>query len=92
LPLFALFSLIQLLVMLVITLVWQISVHAMTITGAVVTTGALFGLQTALLLSPLIALVGVARIKLRRHTLSEVIAGGVLGALLTLGMFLAISV
>jgi hypothetical protein len=83
LPLFALFSLIQLVVMLLITLTWQISLHSMTITGAVVVAGALYGPGTALLLSPLIPVVGAARIKLRRHTLAQVIAGGILGALLT---------
>jgi len=62
---------------------WQISLHSMTITGAVVVAGALYGPGTALLLSPLIPVVGAARIKLRRHTLAQVIAGGILGALLT---------
>lgn len=83
LPLFTLFSLIQLAVMLLITLTWQISMHSMSITGAVVVAGALYGPGTALLLSPLIPVVGAARIKLRRHTLAQVIAGGILGALLT---------
>jgi hypothetical protein len=87
LPLFTLFSLIQLSVMLLITLTWQISMHSMSITGAVVVAGALYGPGTALLLSPLIPVVGAARIKLHRHTLAQVIAGGVLGALLTAVMF-----
>ena len=88
LPLFTLFSLIQIAVMLVITLIWKISMHSMSISGAVVLAGALYGPGTALLLSPLIGLVGVARIKLRRHTLAEVIVGGLLGAALTAAMFL----
>lgn len=83
LPLFTLFSMIQLGVMLLITLTWQISLHSMSITGAVVVAGALYGPGTALLLSPLIPVVGAARIKLRRHTLAQVVAGGILGALLT---------
>ncbi|HLU11198.1 MAG TPA: hypothetical protein VK003_16110 [Oceanobacillus sp.] len=83
LPLFTLFSMIQLVVVLLITMTWQISLHSMTITGAVVVAGALYGPGTALLLSPLIPVVGAARIKLRRHTLAQVIAGGILGALLT---------
>jgi hypothetical protein len=88
LPMFTLFSLIQLALMLLITLTWQISMHSMSITGAVVVAGALYGPGTALLLSPLIPVVGAARIKLRRHTLPQVIAGGILGALLTAVMVL----
>lgn len=91
LPLFALFSLIQIGIMLVVTLVWQISVHSMSITGAVVTAGVLYGLVPALILSPLIPMVGAARIKLRRHTLAQVIAGGVVGGMLTLAMFMTLS-
>ena len=83
LPMFTLFSMIQIAVVLLITLTWQISMHSLSITGAVVVAGALYGPGTALLLSPLIPVVGAARIKLRRHTLAQVIAGGILGALLT---------
>ncbi len=90
LPLFALFSLIQIAVMLAVTLKWQISMHSMSITCAVVTTGALYGLGPALLVSPLIPVVGAARIKLQRHTLSQVVAGGLVGAILTGAMFLSL--
>jgi hypothetical protein len=86
LPIFALVSLALLLSMLLITMVWQISMHSMSITCAVVATGALYGLIPALLLSPLIPVVGAARIKLRRHTLAEVIAGGILGGVMTLAL------
>lgn len=82
-PLFALFSLIQLALMLIITFFWQISMHAMGITGAVVATGALFGPVPGLLIAPLIPLVGAARVTLRRHTVKQVIAGGLLGGTLT---------
>jgi membrane-associated phospholipid phosphatase len=88
LPLFTLFSLIQIAVMLLITLIWKISMHSMSISGAVVLAGALYGPGTALLLAPLIGVVGAARIKLQRHTPAEVIAGGLLGAVLTAVMFL----
>ena len=60
-PMFALFSLIQLGMMTLITLVWQISIHAMSITGAVVAAGAMFGVGPALVLFPLVPLVGAAR-------------------------------
>jgi hypothetical protein len=80
LPLFAVVSFVLLGTMLLVTTVWQISMHAMSITVAVVATGALYGLGPALLVSPLIPVVGIARLKLHRHTLAEVIAGGLLGA------------
>lgn len=83
-PLFALFSLVQIAVMLLITLWWQISMHSMSITGAVVVTGVLYGLVPALILSPLIPVVGAARIRLHRHTLAQVVAGIAVGASITL--------
>lgn len=77
---FALVSFVLLGTMLVVTLSWQISMHSMSITCAVVATGALYGIGPALLISPLIPVVGVARLKLRRHTVAEVIAGSLVGA------------
>jgi hypothetical protein len=87
-PLFALFTLIQMAILALITLTWQISVHAMTISSAVVATGALYGLAPAAALLPLIPLVGAARYKLRRHTLSQIVAGAALGSCVSLGLFL----
>lgn len=86
-PLFALFSLVQIAVMAVITLVWQISVHAMSITGAMVAAFALFGPLWAALLLPLVVLVGAARLELKRHTLSQVVAGSVLGLMIPIVLF-----
>ncbi|MCK6578731.1 MAG: hypothetical protein L6Q98_11555 [Anaerolineae bacterium] len=83
-PEFALISLIEIAVMLTITLVWQISLHAMSITTAVVVAGAFYGSSTALILVPLIPIVGVSRVMLQRHTVPQVIAGGVIGAGMTL--------
>ncbi len=90
-PYFALVSLILLGSMLLVTLVWQISMHTMSITCAVIATGALYGVGAALLISPLIPVVGAARLKLRRHTLAEVVAGVVLGGTLTLLLLVAIT-
>lgn len=87
-PQFSLISLLLVVSMLLITLVWQISMHTMSIACAVVTAGALYGLGPAVLLSPLIPVVGVARIKLERHTLSQVIAGCMLGSCLTLALLI----
>ncbi len=88
LPVFAIVSFVLLGTMLLVTLVWQISMHAMSITCAVVAAGALYGVGTALLLSPLIPVVGVARIRLHRHTPAEVVAGGLLGGGVTVLLLL----
>jgi membrane-associated phospholipid phosphatase len=90
LPTFTLFSLIQIAVMLGITLVWQISMHAMSIACAVVAMGVLYGVVPGLLLSPLIPVVGAARLKLHRHTPSQVVAGALLGAGMTAAFALMI--
>ncbi len=84
---FALFSLLQLAVLAIITLVWQISIHAMSITGAVVAIGAIFGVPQALVVIPLVPLVGAARIKLHRHTPAQVVAGTILGGILPAVLF-----
>jgi membrane-associated phospholipid phosphatase len=86
-PQFALFSLVQITVMALITMVWQISMHAMSITCAVVAIGLLFGLAPALVATPLIPLVGAARLKLHRHTPAQVVAGTLVGALIPVLLF-----
>jgi membrane-associated phospholipid phosphatase len=82
-PMMAAIMLTQLVVMTIITLVWQISMHAMSMTGAVVAIGVFFGLIPALIVMPLVPLVGAARLQLRRHTLAQVIAGTLLGGVVT---------
>lgn len=86
-PLFALCSLVQLAVMAGITLVWQISMHAMSISGAVVAAGAFFGAVPALAVLPLVLLVGAARLRLKRHTVSQVLAGAAVGVIVPLALF-----
>lgn len=86
LPLVAVVTLVQLAVMALITLVWQISMHTMSITVAVVATGYVFGPASALVVSPLVPLVGAARLKLNRHTPAQVIAGTIIGAVIPLLM------
>jgi hypothetical protein len=86
LPLVTLVTLGQLAAMLLITLVWQISMHAMSITCAVLTTGLFFGVLPAVLVAPLIPLVGAARLKLQRHTLAQVVGGAFVGLSLVIVM------
>jgi hypothetical protein len=73
------FLLFETLIGLCVTMYWQISVHSGIITGAVVIAGLLFGVQTALLLSPLVLLVAAARLHLKRHTPWQVAAGIAVG-------------
>jgi len=86
-PAFALFSMVQLAIMLAITFVWQISIHAISISGATVALAILFGAIPALLTAPLVLLVGAARIKLERHTPAQVIVGTCVGFAVPLLMF-----
>jgi membrane-associated phospholipid phosphatase len=80
-------TLVEIVVLLLVTLVWQISVHAMTITTAVVVVGLVFGVVQAIVLVPLIPIVSAARVLLRRHTPAQVIAGGAVGAAITYGLY-----
>ncbi|MBI1281727.1 MAG: hypothetical protein GC179_26615 [Anaerolineaceae bacterium] len=84
LPLIAAITLVELAVMLVITFAWQISMHAMSISVALVATGIVFGAAPALFVSPLLPIVGAARLRLQRHTLAQVIAGAIVGAIIPL--------
>jgi len=84
---FTLFSLAQIVVMAIITLVWQISMHAMSISGAVVAALAFFGPLWALLLLPLVVLVSLARLKLQKHTPAQVVAGLIVGVIVPVVLF-----
>lgn len=78
---FVLSSLLQIALMAAITTMWQISVHGFSTAGAVVTAGTMFGVVVALVMLPLIPIVGIARLKLKRHTRAQVIAGVAVGAI-----------
>jgi len=71
----------------VINIWWQISAHSAAIVSAVTICGVVFGLPVALGASPLVIVVPWARLYLKRHTVRQVIAGGVLGAGLALLVF-----
>lgn len=88
-PLLALMSLIQITVIALITLGWQISMHMMSIAGAVVAMGIIFNIGVGLMMIPLVPLVAAARLSLKRHTPAQVIAGTIIGALLPV-MFLGL--
>lgn len=77
----ALFGLFQIAITALITLVWQVSMHTMSVTGATIAVELVFGLETALLTVPLILLVSAARLKLKRHTPAQIIGGVLVGGL-----------
>lgn len=77
---YALSTLMQISLLAMITLVWQISIHTMSISGVVVTVAAWFSVAIALVLIPLVLLVAGARLRLKRHTPAQVVAGIVVGS------------
>lgn len=84
----AIMSLLQVTIISVITLYWQISMHAMAITGATMAIAIVFNTPLALLTIPLVMLVGAARLRLDRHTPAQIFAGAMVGALTPVGLFL----
>ncbi len=68
-----------LIVSLLITLVWKISVHTGTVAGTVVILALVFG-PVLLILEGLALAVGWARVRLGDHTVAQVIGGGCIGA------------
>jgi membrane-associated phospholipid phosphatase len=60
---------------------WLISFHATAIAAAWAIVGLVFGWQASLLVLPLVALVIIVRLYLKRHTVTQIIAGLALGVL-----------
>ncbi len=81
LPVLAIFTLVQIAIMTAITFVWQISMHTMTIGGAAMAIAVIFGTSVGMLFVPIAVLVSAARLKLKRHTPAQIIAGVLVGAL-----------
>ena len=75
----AIFSIIELAALSIITNFWMISIHTTSISAATMIVGLVFGLLPALLLLPLVIIVSWVRLYLRRHTWAQVIAGLTLG-------------
>jgi len=76
-----------LIVSLLVTLLWKISVHVAVVAGAVVILVLVFG-PLLLILGPLVALVGWARVEVADHTPAQVIAGSALGAIVAAVVFM----
>lgn len=69
-----------------VTLCWKISVHVAVVAGAVTILVLVFG-QAMLLLTPVVALVGWARVAVRDHTPAQTVAGALLGAVVAASVF-----
>ncbi|CAM3956163.1 hypothetical protein KIPE111705_33290 [Kibdelosporangium persicum] len=67
-----------LIVCVIITKWWKVSLHATVAGGAVATVVLIYGWVMALL-APLVALVAWARVKVRDHTAAQVVVGALLG-------------
>jgi membrane-associated phospholipid phosphatase len=73
------FNVIALTALALINTRWLISFHATAIAAAWTITGLIFGWQASLLVLPLVVLVVAVRLYLKRHTVTQVIAGLALG-------------
>ncbi|MET8305532.1 MULTISPECIES: phosphatase PAP2 family protein [unclassified Micromonospora] len=60
---------------------WKMSIHSAVAAGTLVILALTFGARL-LFAAPLLAVVGWSRVRLRDHTVPQVLAGGVLGALI----------
>jgi hypothetical protein len=69
-----------------VTLFWKLSIHAAVTAGAVVILILVFG-PSLLLVTPLIALVGWARVEIGDHTPAQAVAGVCLGATIAAVVF-----
>jgi hypothetical protein len=75
-----------LIIALVITLFWKMSIHVASVAGAIVILVLIFG-PLFLFLVPMVALVGWARVELGDHTGEQVLAGGAIGAVVAAAVF-----
>ncbi|MFG1880981.1 phosphoesterase PA-phosphatase [Micromonospora sp. NPDC049102] len=65
---------------------WKMSIHSAVSAGTLVILALTFG-RGLLVAAPLLGVVGWSRVRLRDHTISQVLAGGVLGALIAAIVF-----
>jgi membrane-associated phospholipid phosphatase len=76
---FAILSTIVLFALAVITRFWLISIHAAGIASVTLVTGLIFGWWTMAFMAPILVLVCAVRLYLRRHDITQVVAGLALG-------------
>jgi membrane-associated phospholipid phosphatase len=91
LNLFLVGALLQIGILSLVTLFWQISFHSATISAAAATAVAVGGATMwPIAISLLVPLVGWSRVRLRRHTFRQVTAGCVVGTLVALLLILGL--
>lgn len=74
-------SIVELTIMLATTFYMKVSLHAMAMASIIAATTLLFGFAQALLFVPLLLLVVLARLVLRRHTMLQIMVGVLIGVL-----------
>ena len=84
----SLFNIIELVALGLINVFWLISLHATGVMAAFVIVGLVFGWTASLIVVPFVVSVCWVRLYLKRHTLSQVIAGLALGVASVLVMTL----
>ena len=80
-------GLVNVAVMAVVTVFWKLSLHTMAIGFALAYLALLFPPTIALVFAPLLPLALIVRYRARSHTLRELLAGAVLGAMVPLAFF-----
>jgi hypothetical protein len=91
LNLFLVGTLVQIGILSLVTLFWQISFHSAVISAAAASSVAIGGATLwPIIISLLVPLVGWSRVRLRRHTFRQVTAGCVVGTLVALALILGL--
>lgn len=80
----AIYNIVALSLLSLINTRWLISIHATAAAGTWLMASLVFGWVVSLLLLPLVILICVVRVYLKRHTVAQVLAGVVLGVTLVL--------
>lgn len=75
----ALVTIIELTIMLIGTFFSHISLHAMAMTSIISATTIIYGFHKSLIFIPLLLLVILARLALRRHTVWQIVVGALIG-------------
>ncbi len=83
-------SIVELTIMLALTFYMKVSLHAMAMSSIISATTLLFGFTQALLFIPVLLLVVLARLALRRHTMPQIMVGVLIGVLTPLLVVVAI--
>ena len=82
----ALVSLIELTIMLLGTFICHISLHAMAMASVIAATAIMYSFGESLAFLPLLLLVALARLVLKRHTPLQILLGALIGALTPLAV------